>query len=191
LTSPYQKPFYKYPHFVLAIGAQFFYVAAQTGINSFFINYVTETNQHISNKTASVMLAFGGMSLFVIGRFSGSYFLKFIKPEKLLSIFSMACIVLVALVIMKVQFVSIAALCAIYFFMSIMYPTIFALGIKDLGEQVKKASSYIVMGIVGGALCPMLMGKIADIYSMTTGFIVPLGCFLVVFFYAIKGCKLR
>ena len=83
------------------------------------------------------------------------------------------------------------ALCAIYFFMTIMYPTIFALGINDLGQQVKKASSYIVMAIVGGALCPMLMGKIADIYSMTTGFIVPLGCFLVVFFYAIKGCKLR
>jgi MFS transporter, FHS family, L-fucose permease len=189
-TSPL-KPFYKYPHFVLAVFAQFFYVAAQTGINSFFINYVTETNQQISNKSASLMLAFGGMSLFVIGRFSGSYFLKFIKPEKLLSIFSMISILLVALVIMKLKYVSIAALCSIYFFMSIMYPTIFALGIRDLGKQVKKASSYIVMGIVGGALCPMVMGKIADISSMTIGFFVPLVCFSLVFFYGIWGCKIR
>jgi len=75
--------------------------------------------------------------------------------------------------------------------MSIMYPTIFALGIKDLGEQVKKASSYIVMGIVGGALCPMLMGKIADISSMTTGFFVPLICFSLVFLYGIRGYKIR
>ncbi|MCK9414707.1 MAG: MFS transporter [Prolixibacteraceae bacterium] len=185
------KPFYKYPHFVLAIFAQFFYVAGQTGINSFFINYVTETNQNISNQSASVMLAFGGMSLFILGRFSGSWFMKFINPSRLLTIFSVACMVLVALVIMKLPFVSIAALCAVYFFMSIMYPTIFALGIKDLGEQVKKASSYIVMGIVGGAFCPMLMGKIADTYSMTIGFIVPLVCFSFVFLYAYKGCKLR
>jgi len=185
------KPFYKYPHFVLAIFAQFFYVAGQTGINSFFINYVTETNQNISNQSASVMLAFGGMSLFILGRFSGSWFMKFINPSRLLTIFSVACMVLVALVIMKLPFISIAALCAVYFFMSIMYPTIFALGIKDLGEQVKKASSYIVMGIVGGAFCPMLMGKIADTYSMTIGFIVPLVCFSFVFLYAYKGCKLR
>jgi len=65
--------------------------------------------------------------------------------------------------------------------MSIMYPTIFALGIKDLGEQVKKASSYIVMGIVGGALCPMLMGKIADISSMTTGFFRTIDMFFISF----------
>lgn len=191
LTSQLAKPFYKYPHFILAIFAQFFYVAGQTGINSFFINYVTETNPNISNRSASVMLAFGGMSLFVIGRFSGSWFLKYINPSRLLTIFSVACMALVALVIMKLPFVSIAALCAVYFFMSIMYPTIFALGIKDLGEQVKKASSYIVMGIVGGAFCPMLMGKIADMYSMTIGFIVPLVCFSFVFLYAYKGCRLR
>jgi FHS family L-fucose permease-like MFS transporter len=103
----------------------------------------------------------------------------------------MICTLLVAVVIIKVQYVSIAALCTIYFFMSIMYPTIFALGIEDLGDQVKKASSYIVMGIVGGALCPMLMGKIADNSSMTIGFFVPLICFSLVFFYGIWGCKLR
>jgi MFS transporter, FHS family, L-fucose permease len=183
------KAFYKYPHFILAIFAQFFYVAGQTGINSFFINYVTENNQSISDQSASVMLAFGGMSLFVIGRFAGSWFLKFIQPAKLLSLFSIASMILLALVIMKLPFVSIAALCLVYFFMSIMYPTIFALGIRDLGEQVKKASSYLVMAIVGGALCPMFMGKIADTYSMSIGFIVPLVCFFFVFLYAVKGSK--
>jgi len=185
------KPFYTYPHFILAIFAQFFYVAGQTGVNSFFINYVTETDTAISDHAASMILAFGGMGLFVAGRFAGSYFMKFIKPDKLLSIFSLACVVLTTFVILKIEFVSIAALCALYFFMSIMYPTIFALGIKDLGDQVKKASSYLVLGIVGGAVCPILMGRIADVSSMTVGFIVPLICFSFVFLYAFKGSKLR
>ena len=185
------KPFYKYPHFILAVFAQFFYVAGQTGINSFFINYVTETNHEISNKTASVLLAFGGMGLFVSGRFAGSWMMKYVSGARLLSIFSIACMVLVALVISEINIVSIAALCAVYFFMSIMYPTIFALGISGLDDQVKKASSYIVLGIVGGALCPLLMGKIADMSSMTIGFIVPLVCFFFVFLYAYKGSKIR
>jgi FHS family L-fucose permease-like MFS transporter len=186
-----QKPFYKYPHFILAIIAQFFYVAGQTGVNSFFINYVTETNISISDKEASLLLAFGGMGLFVAGRFLGSYFMKFISPEKLLSLFSVACVALTALVIFEINYVSLIALCALYFFMSIMYPTIFALGIKDLGNQVKKASSYIVMGIIGGAVCPMFMGMIADTYSMSIGFIVPLICFAFVLFYGVKGAKIR
>ena len=185
------KPFYKYPHFILAVFAQFFYVAGQTGINSFFVNYVTESNPDISNQAASVILAFGGMGLFVLGRFSGSWFLKFIQPARLLSVFAGACMLLIALVIMEVPFFSIGALCAVYFFMSVMYPVIFSLGIKSLGKQVKKASSYIVMGIVGGAVCPMLMGKIADTWSMTIGFIVPLVCFFFVFLYGWKGHKLR
>jgi FHS family L-fucose permease-like MFS transporter len=185
------KPFYKYPHFILAVFAQFFYVAGQTGINSFFVNYVTESNTNISDQVASVILAFGGMGLFVLGRFSGSWFLKFIKPAKLLSVFALVCMLLVVFVIMELPVFSIAALCAVYFFMSVMYPVIFSLGIKGLGEQVKKASSYIVLGIAGGAVCPMLMGKIADIHSMTIGFIVPLVCFFVVFLYGWKGHQLR
>ncbi len=185
------KPFYKYPHFVLAVFAQFFYVAGQTGINSFFVNYVTETNTDVSNQTASVILAFGGMGLFVLGRFSGSWFLKFVRPAQLLSSFAGACILLTALIIADLGLFSTGALCAVYFFMSVMYPVIFSLGIKGLGEQVKKASSYIVLGIAGGAVCPMLMGKIADTWSMTIGFIVPLVCFFAVFLYGWKGHQVQ
>ncbi|MEN6457073.1 MAG: MFS transporter, partial [Prolixibacteraceae bacterium] len=106
-------------------------------------------------------------------------------------VFALVCMLLVVLVIMELPVFSIAALCAVYFFMSVMYPVIFSLGIKGLGEQVKKASSYIVLGIAGGAVCPMLMGKIADIHSMTIGFIVPLVCFFVVFLYGWKGHRVQ
>lgn len=185
------KPFYKYPHFILAVFAQFFYVAGQTGVNSFFVNYVTESDTAISNQTASVILAFGGMGLFVLGRFSGSWLLKFINPARLLSLSAGSCMLLVVLVITEIPIFSISALCAVYFFMSVMYPIIFSLGIKGLGEQVKKASSYIVLGIAGGAVCPMLMGKIADLYSMTIGFTIPLVCFFAVFLYGWKGHQLH
>ncbi len=184
-------PFYKYPHFTLAVLAQFFYVAAQTGINSFFINFVTETNQSISNQQASVMLSLGGMSLFVIGRFTGSYFLKWIKPHVILSIYAACNVLCMLLVIQNILWVSIGALFSTYYFMSVMYPTIFSLGIKNLGNQTKKASSYLVMALVGGALCPIFMGWIADKYDMPTGFIIPAVCFLFILYYGISGYKIK
>ena len=182
-----RKHLSKHPHFILAIVSQFFYVAAQTGINSFFINYVTEADASISNQQASVLLSFGGMSLFVIGRFSGSYFMKWMKPDRLLSLYAIASVLLMVCAVMNMKTYSIIALFMSYFFMSIMYPTIFALGIRGLGEQTKKAASYLVMGIMGGALCPIFMGWIADQYSMAIGFVVPLICFVVVAFYGLIG----
>jgi len=182
-----EKPLYRYRHFIWAVVAQFFYVASQTGVNSFFINYATETNVSISNQQASVLLAFGGMGLFVLGRFSGSYILKWFKPNRLLAFYAMICVVMMFLVILGLGMVSIIALILTYFFMSIMYPTIFALGIKDLGNQVSKASSILVMAIVGGALCPMLMGYIADQSSMALGFVVPLCGFAVILFFGLIG----
>ena len=189
--SHQKKSVFRYSHFVWAVVAQFFYVAAQTGVNSFFINYSTESSMSISNQQASVLLAFAGMGLFVLGRFSGSYMMKWVKPNKLLAIYAGVCVLLMVLVILGLGLVSIIALILTYFFMSIMYPTIFALGIKDMGPLVSKASSILVMAIVGGALCPMLMGYIADVSSMAIGFVIPLVGFAVILFFGLSGHKVR
>jgi MFS transporter, FHS family, L-fucose permease len=181
----------KHPHFIMAVVAQFFYVAAQTGINSFFINYTTETINGISNAQAAIILSFGGMGLFWAGRLSGSFLMRSFVPHKLLTIYAGMCMILMLTVIGGFGWLSVSALFITYFFMSIMFPTIFVLGLKGLGPLTKKASSFLVMAIVGGALCPMFMGYIADHSAMQWGFIVPLFCFAFVFYYGVTGYKAR
>jgi len=186
------KNLFRHKHFVLAVLAQFFYVAAQTGVNSFFINYVTEEMPAISNQAASRILAFGGMGLFWLGRFSGStLFMQLAKPNKLLALYAFMNVVTMSLVVAGLGWISVVALFSTYFFMSIMFPTIFSLGIKDLGPLTKKGSSLLVMAIVGGALIPLLMGRIADVSTMALGFIVPLCCFVFIFYFGINGYKVR
>jgi FHS family L-fucose permease-like MFS transporter len=209
------KPLWKQRNFVFAVTAQFFYVAAQTGINSFFINYSVETfhlaevhnlpgegminrlletvaafqpgiatHEALLNTTAGFILSFGGMMLFMTGRFLGSWFMSWIPATRLLTVYSLAAILLNLIVILGAGIYGIIALCLIYFFMSIMFPTIFALGIRGLGNQTKRASSFIIMAIVGGAICPPLMGFLADHSSMKTGFVIPLVCFGVILGFA-------
>lgn len=170
--------------FILAVLAQFFYVAAQTGINSFFINFTTETIHGITNEQAALVLSFGGMGLFWAGRLSGSLLMRRYLPEKLLSSFALLCLLLMLLVIFRLGWVSVTALFVTYFFMSIMFPTIFVIGLKGLGPLTKKGSSFLVMAIVGGALSPMFMGYIADHTAIQWGFFVPLACFAYVFLFA-------
>ncbi len=182
----------KHPHFVLAVVAQFLYVAAQTGINSFFINYVTEEMPTINNLEASRILGIGGFGLFWLGRFSGStLFMRIVRPNRLLAFYALMNVITMSLVVAGLGWISVIALFSTYFFMSVMFPTIFALGIKDLGPLTKKASSFLVMSIVGGALIPVIMGRIADVSTMALGFIVPLVCFAFVFYFGISGYKIR
>ncbi len=182
----------KHPHFVLAVVAQFLYVAAQTGINSFFINYVTEEMPEITNLQAAKILAFGGFGLFWLGRFSGStLFMRIVRPNRLLAFYALMNVITMSLVVAGLGWISVIALFATYFFESVMFPTIFALGIKDLGPLTKKASSFLVMSIVGGALIPVLMGRIADVSSMALGFIVPLVCFAFILYFGLSGYKVR
>jgi FHS family L-fucose permease-like MFS transporter len=182
----------KYPHFVLAVIAQFLYVAAQTGVNSFFINYVTEEMPRISNLEASQILAFGGFGLFWLGRFTGStIFMRLVRPNKLLALYALVNVITMSLVVAGIGLPSVIALFTTYFFMSVMFPTIFALGIKELGPLTKKASSFLVMSIVGGAIIPVIMGRIADVSTMALGFIVPLICFAFIVYYGISGYKVR
>lgn len=176
-------------HFVLAVVAQFLYCAAQTGIFGFFINYVTELDLNISPLKASRFLAFGGMLLFMLGRLSGSYIMGRFAPNKLLSTYAIASSVAMILVILELGQLSLYALYISFFFMSIMFPTIFALGLAGMGDYTKKASSYIIMGVAGGAFSPMLMGFIGE-QNMAIGFIIPLLCFLYISFYGLKGYKM-
>ena len=178
---------WKRRQFVRSVVAQFCYCAAQTGIFGFFINYVTEMDPGISNLRASRILAFGGMALFMIGRLSGSFTMKWLAPGRLLTWYSLLSAVCMALVVASVGTLSLYALYLSFFFMSLMFPTIFALGLEGMGVYTKKASSYIVMGVAGGAFSPMLMGYIGE-ENMALGFIVPLIAFLYILYFAIK-CK--
>lgn len=183
----------KHPHFVLAVVAQFLYVAAQTGVNSFFINYVTEQIPSLTNQQAAQILGFGGMGLFWLGRFTGStIFMRLVKPNRLLAGYATMNVITMALVVSGLGWLSVVALFSTYFFMSVMFPTIFALGIKGLGPLTKKGSSFLVMAIVGGALIPILMGRIADVTkNMAIGFIIPLVCFLFIAWYGFAGYKAK
>lgn len=178
---------WRHPQFVRSVIAQFCYCAAQTGIFSFFINYVTEADASMTNIEASRILAFGGMALFMIGRLSGSFTMKWMSPARLLTWFALADAICMALVVVSIGTVSLYALYLSFFFMSIMFPTIFALGLEGMGVHTKKASSYIVMGVAGGAFAPMLMGYIgAD--NMEIGFVIPLLAFLYILYFALR-CK--
>jgi MFS transporter, FHS family, L-fucose permease len=206
-----------HPHFWMAVLAQFLYVAAQAGIFSFFINYMTsqvppvpaswsppstgagwfhgwfETHPNgalgFSNKAASNLASLGFLC-FLIGRFTGSAILKKFAAHKVLGFYSAAAVGLCLLIFLKLGWVSVVSVFLTYFFMSIMFPTIFALGIFGLGEKAKKASSFIVMAIMGGAILPKVMGHVADSYDLSRGFIVPMLCFAVVAVYGFMWPRL-
>ncbi|TSA32481.1 MAG: L-fucose:H+ symporter permease [Porphyromonadaceae bacterium] len=180
----------KVPHFKFAVATQFLYVAAQTGINSFFINYVTETMPQFGNEKAAFLLSLGFV-FFMVGRFSGSVLMSWFKPNQMLALYAVINVLAMVFVILGLGWLSLIALYLTYFCMSIMFPTIFALGIKDLGGLTKKGSSFLIMTIVGGAICPMFMGWIADVSNMALGFIVPLFCFGFIVFFGLKGYKVK
>lgn len=175
---------FRIQHFKWAVIAQFFYVAAQVGVGALFINYVTEYWQGISNERASYLLSVAFL-LFTFGRFAGTALMKKVLPRTLLTWYAVINSVLCVLIMAYPGEVAVIALLAVFFFMSIMFPTIFALGVKDLGDDTKKASSFIIMSIVGGALVPPLMGMISNT-STALSFIIPLVCFLIVTYYGWK-----
>jgi MFS transporter, FHS family, L-fucose permease len=178
-------------HLSMAVIAQFFYVGAQVCVTSFFIRAAVKGGG-IDEKTAGYYLGVYGL-LFMIGRFAGTFFMRFIKPEKLLAVYTFICIVLSLLAINLNGAFVVYALGGLGFFMSIMFPTIFSLGIKGLGEATKTGSSLIIMAIVGGALFPYIMGGIIDYYSddIQKGYYVPLFCFLFVLYFGVAGYKIK
>lgn len=184
-TDGTERPLFAYKYFVFGVVALFFYVAAQTGINSFFINYAVEEVTGLSAKSAGLMLSFGGMGLFVVGRMVGSWVMRYISAVRLLTLCAVGAVLAMILVVCRLNAVSMGALFLCYLFESIMFPTIFAIAIKGVGRHTKRASSYLIMSIVGGAVAPVAMGMIGDRYNMATGFVIPLFCFVVILAYCI------
>lgn len=171
--------------YLFGLVALFAYVAAQTGVNSFFINYVTEASTTISNQQAALMLSFGGMGLFLVGRLLGTWLMNYLLAPHLLLICALGAILCMIGVIWGGT-IGLIALTITYLFESIMFPTIFALALQGLSTSAtKRGSSYLIMTIVGGAIAPILMGYIGET-NMAVGFIIPLICYLVVAIYAQK-----
>lgn len=185
------RPLIKQQHFIFAVIAQFLYVAAQTGIGSFFINYTVEIQAlQLNEMQAGLLLGLGGMTLFAIGRFSGSIIMQKVKPGVLLGSFALVNTALMVIAMTSHTRFGLIALITSYLFMSIMFPSIFALGLKHLGEKTKTASSILVFTVVGGAIAPTLMGLIGET-NMSIGFIVPLVCFLYISFFGFFGSSVK
>jgi MFS transporter, FHS family, L-fucose permease len=179
----------KYRHVKWAVIAQLFYVGAQVCVTSFFIR-MAMSGGGVDEKTAGFYLSAYGL-LFMIGRFVGTALVRYIQPAKLLSIYALVCILLSAVAVFAAGQFVVFALGGLGFFMSIMFPTIFSLGITGLKEETKSASSLIVMAIIGGAIFPVIMGSIIDNSgdNIQIGYIVPFLCFFVIWYFGWKGYK--
>jgi FHS family L-fucose permease-like MFS transporter len=212
-SSRQERPLYQEWHFILAIVSQFLYCAGPIGIFRFFVNYLKDDRYvpslplwaanllpgtmkfseaphvwRITEYGAGVFLslAFG---FFTIGRFSGSAITRYFKPHITLGVYAVINVAMMLMVVLPLGWLSVAALFMSFFFMSIMYPTNFALGIRGLGGKTKLAASWMVTAVVGGAILPYLMGLLADNYSMRVGFLMPLGCFAFIAFYGFTWRK--
>lgn len=179
-----------YPHFLQGVSAQFFYVGAQVGTWSFLIQYIQDYT-HQSEKVAGYLLT-GSLVAFAVGRFVATYLMKFFRPNKLMGVFGIINVVLAAVGVLFPGWLGVAAVFLTSFFMSLMFPTIYALGIKGLGANTKLGGSFIIMAIIGGAAAPPAMGLLYGIWhSMAIAMIVPLVCYAVVTHYAYYGCRMR
>lgn len=181
---------FRHQHLSWAVIAQFFYIGAQVSVFSLFILYATQV-ANISEVQAADYLGIGGLA-FLIGRFLGTALMKLIAPNKLLAAYAILSALLCVIAIYAKDITAIYALIGICFFMSIMFPTIFSLGIKDLGADTEMASSLIVMSIVGGAILPRIFGLISDATgNIQMGYIVPLVCFMVVAYFGWRGSVIK
>jgi len=175
-------------HLSWAIVAQFFYIGAQVCVLSFFIRFVT-VSAGISEQEASWYAGGAGLA-FMLGRFAGTFLMQYVMPNKLLMLYAVFSIALTLVAIFGTGIITAYALIGVAFFMSIMFPTIFSMGIAGLGKDTKLGSSLIVMSIVGGAVLPLGLGYISDVtQNIQYGYIVPLICFAVVFFFGWKKWK--
>lgn len=179
----------QHKHLVWAVIAQFFYVGAQVCVTSFFIRAAI-AGGGVDEKTAGYYLSVYGI-LFMVGRFAGSAIMRVIAPNKLLSMYAIMCIALSIVAIKTDGQYVVLALGGLGFFMSIMFPTIFSLGIAGLKSNTKPASSLLVMSIIGGAIFPVIMGNIIDRFGdeIQIGYVVPMICYAFVLYFGIKGYK--
>jgi MFS transporter, FHS family, L-fucose permease len=184
------KELLRYPHFLLAIVAQFLYVGAQVGTWSYFIQYIQDST-HQPEKTAGYFLT-GTLVAFGVGRFSSAALMRYVKPAYLMGVYSLVNICLVAIGVAFPNWIGIWAIFITSFFMSVMFPTIFALGIDGLDQNTKIGGSLIVMSVVGGAVLTPLMGWISQAsHSIAIAYMVPLFCYCGIALYSFVGVHMK
>jgi MFS transporter, FHS family, L-fucose permease len=175
----------KEKNLMLGVFAQFFYVGAQVCISSFFIRF-SERVAGIDEVSAAYYLS-GALLGFMVGRFVGTFLMRFIAPPRLLAIYSVIVMSLLLLAVTTHGKASVYALIAVQFFLSIMFPTIFALSVRGLGTKTKEGSSLVIMSIVGGAVFPVIMGWASDASNIQLAYLVPAACLLMVLYFALKN----
>lgn len=184
------KELLQYPHFLLAVVAQFLYVGAQVGTWSYFIQYIQDFT-HQPEKMAGYFLT-GTLAAFGVGRFSSAYFMRYLSPNRLMGACAAANTALLAVAILRPGWIGLWAIFATSLFMSVMYPTIFALGIQQLGDHSKIAASILVMSIVGGAVLTPIMGLIAQTEkNIAIAYLVPLLAYIFIAYYSLYGSHVR
>ncbi len=177
-------------HFILGVIAQFLYVGAQVGTWSYYIQYIQDYT-HQPEKLAGYFLT-GTLVAFGVGRFSATYLMKFFSPNKLMGIYGLINVTLLGIAVLHPGWVGVGAIFLTSFFMSLMFPTIFALGIKNLGPNTKLGGSLMVMSIIGGAVFPPIEGLIFQAtHSMATALAVLLICYAFIAHYGFAGCRVR
>ncbi len=184
-----QGSIFKEKNLMQGVIAQFFYVGAQVCISSFFIRF-SERVDNMNEKTAALFLSIALLG-FMIGRFAGTFLMNFIAPARLLALYSIIVMALLSIAITTHGGLPVFALVAAEFFLSIMFPTIFALSIRGLGSKTKEGSSLVIMAIVGGAVFPVIMGRVSDISNIQIAYSVPAVCFLAVLFFALRNLSVK
>ncbi|GGF12327.1 L-fucose:H+ symporter permease [Hymenobacter cavernae] len=182
------KKLLQYPHFRWAVLAQLVNTAAQGGTWAFFINYGVEKMGFAAEK-ASYYFALS-MVLMMVGRFVGTFLMRFIAPNKLLATFALGSITMCLIIAQSFGWPSFIALLMLNFFFSIMFPTIFSLGLKGLGSRTQQGSSFLVMAVVGGAIFPPIMGLVAN-HDVATAYYLPIICYVVIFLFGARFYKVR
>jgi FHS family L-fucose permease-like MFS transporter len=175
-------------HLVKGVIAQFFYVGAQVGVASFVIRFAQSSVPGTTARVAATYLLLHQIG-FMSGRFIGSALMKQIPAPRLLSLFAGACLICATVALLASGLIPVWAVVLIGFFHSIMFPTIFALSIKNLGPLTKRGSSLLVMAIIGGAFFPAIMGRISDAASIQKAFVVPLLCYVFILYFGLSGYK--
>jgi len=179
-----------YPHFVQGVIAQFLYVGAQVGTWSYYITYIQDYT-HRPEKIAGYFLT-GTLVAFGVGRFTATYLMKYIQPTRLMGVYGIVNTALVLVAVLFPGWLGVGALFMTSFFMSLMFPTIFALGIKELGPNTKVGGSIIIMSIIGGACAPPAMGLIFQAtHSMAVAMLVVMVCYIFITYYALYGSRVR
>ena len=180
----------KHKHLRWAVVAQFFYVGAQVCVTSFFIRAAQQAGG-FDEYTALYYLGLYG-TLFLVGRFVGTILLRYMASNQLLAIYAVISVLLSIVAIFGDGAYVVYALGGLGFFMSIMFPTIFALGIDGIGDDTKPGSSWLIMSIVGGAILPYAMGTLIDMNhdNIQIGYSIPLVCYLIILYFGLKGYKI-